>query len=287
MESAGSLWSWHPHVSVWLVMSAILGAYAAAVRVWGPRFVSVGDPPATRRQVRLFAGGVLAMWVVADWPVHDLAERYLFSVHMGQHMVFSLVAAPLLLMGTPDWLARKILSPRPVGAVMRRISRPIPALLIFNAYLVLSHWPVFVNLAVTNEPVHFSAHTALMLTSLLMWWPVLSLLPEMPRSSTPAQMLYLFGQTIVPTVPASFLTFAETPLYQAYARAPRVLSGFDPVTDQRVAGLLMKVIGGLYLWAVIAVLFFRWSSREESGKPDPVEWQVIERELNQTGLKER
>ena len=143
------------------------------------------------------------------------------------------------------------------------------------------------NFTVTNEVAHFSAHTTLMLVSVIMWWPVLSPLPEMPRTSTPAQMLYLFGQTIVPTVPASFLTFAETPLYSAYAKAPRIFSGFDPVTDQRVAGLLMKVVSGLYLWAVIAVLFFRWSSREESGTPDPVEWQVIERQLNQTGTKDR
>ena len=286
MDTAGSIWSWHPHVSVWVVMSAVLALYATAVRVWGPRAVSVGDPPVEPRQVRLFALGVLSMWIAADWPVHDMAERYLFSVHMGQHMVFSLVAAPLLLMGTPDWLARKILSPRPIRAVMRRVGRPIPALLIFNAYLVLSHWPAFVNFTVTHELAHFSAHSTLMLVSVIMWWPVLSPLPEMPRTSTPAQMLYLFGQTIVPTVPASFLTFAETPLYAAYAKAPHIFPGFDPITDQRVAGLLMKVVGGLYLWAVIAVLFFRWSSREESGTPDPVEWQVIERQLNQTGSKD-
>lgn len=276
-------WQWRPEPDVWLAMGALLAFYAFAVRIWGPRFVSPGEPPASKSQVRLWALGVLMLWVGADWPMHQISEGYLFSAHMVQHFLFSLVAPPLLLLGTPGWLARKLLSPAPLMAVMKRLTRPLPAFLMFNGYLVFSHWPGFIEATLNSSILHFFAHVVLVAVSILMWWPVLSPLPELPRLSAPGQMFYLFGQTIVPTVPASFLTFAESPLYSVYASAPRLFAGFDAVSDQRVAGVVMKLGGGLLLWSFIAVLFFRWSSREETGEPDPVEWQDFERTLNRTG----
>lgn len=275
------VWTWRPHPDVWLVMGGILALYALAVRFWGRSHVSIGDPAVTNSQVRLFALGVLVMWIAADWPMHEISEGYLFSFHMLQHMAFSLIAPPLLLLGTPDWMARKLLSPKPVMAVMKRLTRPLPALIAFNAFLVFSHWPTFVDATLRNGALHLSAHTVLVGLSLLMWWPVFSPISELPRISPPAQMLYMFGQTIVPTVPASFLTFAESPFYRVYAEAPRLFAALDPVTDQRVAGLVMKVGGGFLLWAIITVLFFRWSASEETGSPDASEWQEIELEINQ------
>ncbi|HLF69847.1 MAG TPA: cytochrome c oxidase assembly protein, partial [Actinomycetota bacterium] len=224
------------------------------------------------------------MLLGASWPIHDVAEGYLFSVHMVQHILFSLVATPLLILGTPSWMARWLL-PAPLMRVFRRIARPLPALAIFNVYLVFSHWPGFVNYVAVNEGAHFLAHFVLVLTAIVMWWPVLSPLSEAPRVSPPAQMLYLFGQTIVPTVPASFLTFAKAPFYSVYANAPRLVASISPTTDQLISGLIMKLGGGLLLWSVIAVLFFRWSSREESEMPDASDWQDLEGQVNRTGIR--
>jgi putative membrane protein len=276
----GGPWNWAPHLDVWLIMGGVLALYWAACRYWGPSHVSPGDPPVTRSQVRYFALGVLVFWIGADWPIHEISEDYLFSVHMFQHLLFSLVAPALILMGTPDWMARRLLRPRWIMAIMRRIARPIPALILFNVFLVFTHWPGFVNATVENEALHFGAHTLLVVLSLVMWWPVLSPMPELPRITPPGQMLYLFGQTIVPTVPASFLTFGDFPFYRVYAEAPRLIAGFDAVADQGVAGLVMKVGGGLLLWTIIAILFFKWAAQQESGTPDATKWQDLERELN-------
>jgi putative membrane protein len=117
--------------------------------------------------------------------------------------------------------------------------------------------------------------------ALVMWWPVLSPLPEFPHVSYPARMLYLFGQSIVPTVPASFLTFSTVLLYSAY-RTATTPYGLDPIIDQQLAGLVMKIGGGFLLWIVIATLFFRWSSEERSGAPDVLYWRDIEPELKRT-----
>jgi putative membrane protein len=201
---------------------------------------------------------------------------------MVQHLLFTLAAPPLLLLGTPDWLARTLIRRLGIWGVMKQVTRPIPALVIFNATLVTTHWPSLVDLTLRSQPIHIGVHIALFTASLIMWWPVLSPLPELKRLSYPAQMLYLFLQTIIPTVPASFLTFASAPLYHFYETVPRVF-GISALDDTRISGLLMKLGMGVTLWTIIAVLFFRWSSKEERPeRPDVLEWQEVERELNRT-----
>ena len=95
----------------------------------------------------------------------------------------------------------------------------------------------------------------------------------------PAQILYLFLQTIVPTVPTSLLTFNDRPLYAIFAELPR-LWGISALTDQQSAGLIMKIAGGLFLWGVISVIFFRWYEAEERRTKDGVLlWDDVEHEL--------
>jgi putative membrane protein len=279
----GSLLGWHPHPDVWLLVAALGAGYLGALRRLGARYVEPGEKPVTGGQVAWFLGGVAAIWAAADWPVHEVAERSMYSVHMLQHLLLTLAGPPMLLLGTPDWLARRLL--RPISPLVRSLTRPFAALLIFNGVLVLSHWPLVVEAGIRSEPIHLVTHAALVLSALVMWWPVLSPLPEIPRLPYPAQMLYLFLQTVVPTVPASFLTFAHSPLYGIYESFPRPW-GLSAVEDQRIGGLLMKIGGGFMLWSVIAVLFFRWSAKEERPeKPDVLEWQAVERELNRAGSR--
>ena len=272
------LMRWEPHPDAWLLIVVLLGGYLYALAAWGPRFAP-GRAPATRRQRLCFYTGIAAIWLAADWPVRVLADN-LFSVHMVQHLVFSLVAAPLLLLGTPGWLLRRLLSAAPVRAAWEILTRPIVALVVFNGWIAVYHWPPVVNLSIANDGFHLIAHTGWMLTALIMWWPVLSPLPELPHLSGPGRMLYLFGQSIVPTVPASFLTFGHSLLYGSYEQRPLAF-GIDPLTDQQVAGLIMKIAAGFLIWGVIAVMFFRWSKAEETGAPDRLYWRDLEPSLDQ------
>ncbi|MDQ4069244.1 MAG: cytochrome c oxidase assembly protein [Actinomycetota bacterium] len=238
-----------------------------------------GETVVSRFQMASFAGGLGVMWLASDWPMHDVAEGYLYSVHMVQHLLLTLVVALLLLVGTPAWMARRLLGRGRLLRAVRSLSRPVPGLIQFNLILVLSHWPVVVEATVRYHFLHFVAHAVLLTSAVLMWMPVASPLPEIPRIKPPAQMLYLFLQTIVPTVPASFLTFNHQPLYRIYAEFPR-LWGISALTDQQTAGLIMKIVGGLFLWAVIAVIFFRWYADEERrAKDDILLWDDVEQEL--------
>jgi putative membrane protein len=284
-------------------VGALVLAYAGVHRVTGVRF--------ERRRTTFFLAGVAVMWLASDWPIHDLAEGYLYSFHMVQHLLFTLVAAPLLVLGLPAWLGRRLLGvtadrgpsqPTRRLRMVRWIARPVPGLIQFNLVLVLSHWPAVVNLTVRQHPLHFVAHAVLLTSALLMWLPVVSTVPEVPRARPVTQMLYLFLQTVVPTVPASFLTFGAKPLYHVYETFPR-LWGVTALSDQQVAGLIMKIGSGFYLWTVIAVIFFRWYESEERaggrgdggpGRPqadapapdadaDVLLWVDVERELQQLG----
>src|SRR5680860_968022 len=214
-------------------------------------------------------------------------ESYLFSVHMVQHMVFSLIAPPLLLMGTPRWLLSALVSPPAVLRAARVLTRPIVALIAFNVFVAVSHWPSLVDASLRSEPLHFSLHFFLVVTSFMMWSPVVGRVEELPRLSPPAKMLYLFLQSVLPTVPASFLTFAERPIYHFYETVPH--PWIDALTDNRIAGLTMKLGGGALLWGIIAVLFFKWHADEEASmEPSHVDgetWDDFERELEAWNMR--
>jgi putative membrane protein len=272
-----SLPPWHAHPDVWLVLGSVVAAYLIAVRRHD-RAPAPGEEPTPRRKVRLFLLGMGVLWLGADWPVHDLAERYLFSVHMVQHTLFTLVAAPILIAGMPAWLLRRMLRPHAVRVMWGFLTRPVVALAFFNGVLFFTHWPAVVEAAVTNELTHFGLHALIVGSAVVMWWPVVSSLPEMPALPAPGQMLYLFLQSLAPTIPASFLTFGSHPLYPVYAGFPRIW-GMDALTDQLIAGLIMKIAGGLILWTVIAVIFFRWGERERREGWDALRYADVEKEI--------
>jgi len=121
--------------------------------------------------------------------------------------------------------------------------------------------------------------------ALLFWIPVCGPFPEL-RISPPAQMIYLFVTSIVPTVPGAWLTFADGAVYSAYD-IPNRLWGISVTSDQQVAGLLMKLVGGTYLWVIITVIFFRWAAREHADGQDPtpaspvLTWDQVAQELEE------
>src|SRR5512141_2083948 len=97
--------AWHAHPDVWALMASIVAIYLIACR----RHEASSGQPVNAHARRLFLGGMAILWFASDWPMHDLAERYLYSAHMVQHMLYTLVAAPLLLTGIPVWMWRKLL----------------------------------------------------------------------------------------------------------------------------------------------------------------------------------
>ena len=256
-------WAWKAHPEVWLLVAGLVLLWFYATRVVGPKAVPAGQPIVTASQTRWYFGAVGVLWVAADWPLHDLAENYLYTAHMVQHLLLTFVMAPMFLLATPPWLARLVIGNGRIYGGLKRLARPLVAGIIYNVVFAFAHWPTIVNDSVGSGSFHFAAHIVLVTSALLMWMCVCGPFEEM-RIALPAQCIYLFLMSVLPTIPGGWLVFADGVVYKSYVHPWPSLWGLSPTDDQQFAGFFMKVIGGLYLWTIIFVLFFRWNNREEA-----------------------
>lgn len=251
-------WSLHPSI---LIGTGLLGA----LYFWGigplRRRHNLG-PPAKPWQVASFSAGLLVLLASLNGPIHDLSDYYLFSIHMVQHLILTLLLPPLLIAGTPGWLLRPLLRHKAVLAAARVLTHPVAAGVIYSATIAIWHLPPAYDLMMRNHDVHIATHLMFIATATLLWWPVMSPAAELPRLSLGLGMLYLFLIGIPMQLVAAFITMGDL-LYPWYAAAPRTW-GLSPLDDQRLGGLLMWVPGNLWMFLAIGVLFFRWAKEENA-----------------------
>jgi putative membrane protein len=238
---------------------ALVVSYALAT---GPlRSRLAPDTPFGRGRAVAFYGGLVLLYLLEGSPLHDLAERYLFSAHMLQHLAVSYFVAPLLLWGTPTWLLRALLLSRPLAPLSRFLTRPLIAFFTFILFFSIWHLPTIYDGALQNSSLHHSEHFLFLLVSLLLWWPLMSPLPELPRPSYLVQLVYLFTLPIAQLPVFGAITFADHSLYATYALAPRTF-GLSVLADQALGGVFMKVLGLFVFGTPFALIFFRWYRRE-------------------------
>jgi len=220
------------------------------------------DPEAGLPTARMaaFLGGLGVMFGALTGPLHDLSDYYLFSAHMVQHLLLAFAVPPLLLAGTPSWLADRLLRPAPLRWLGRRLTRPSGAFAAFNLVLVAWHLPPLYNRAMAEHPVHIVQHVMILAVSMLLWWPVLSPSQALPRAPYPVQLLYLFVVGLPMVVVSIFITMADSVLYPYYAAAPRVWAALTPHADQHLGGLIMWIPGGMIFLLALTVVFFRWQA---------------------------
>lgn len=268
-----------PHEGSWLVPEppVALGIIAAtALYLWvvGPlRQRYNWAESVDKRQTAYFLAAMAVAFVSLQGPLHELGDYYLLSAHMVQHLLVTMIMPPLLLKGLPGWLVDKLLAVPLVYPIMRRLTSPLVALGLFTAVFLLWHAPQFYQAALGNELVHATEHQLFMGTALLMWWPVFSTSTRLPRLSDPASLLYLFVQSIAPTILGAIITFAGEPIYPYYGAAFRVIS-LSALDDQQAAGLIMWLGGAAITLFLITIRFFRWL---EFDKDDGVEAVAIKR----------
>jgi putative membrane protein len=205
----------------------------------------------------------VVVFVALGPPLDDWSDHYLLLAHMVQHLLLIMLAAPLLLYGTPAWVLEPLTRNRITNTVGYWLTRPVIAYAVANTVFVLWHVPMFYEMALRSQPVHVVEHMTMLGTALLAWWPVLGPLPQWPRLALPLHSLYYFAMTLPGTAVGAFITFADPGLYAPYDTAKRIF-GIDLATDQQAAGLLMWVALGTIYLLLITVSFFRWVSREEA-----------------------
>ena len=248
-------WRFQAHPEIWLLILFLIGAYTYAVKVIGPQAGVPKDQTLSRKNLIAFIGAIGLLWFSTDWPMHDISEEYLYSVHMFQHMVLAYFVPPLVLLAIPEWLFRAVIGEGKAYRFVKRLSTPIVAGLLFNVVVMITHIPGLVNRSAESSPLHYAMHILVVSTALCMWSPICSPAKEF-QIGYAGKTIYLFLMSVVPTVPAAWLTFAEDSVYKHYDSPIRVW-GLSTETDQQLAGAVMKTGGSLFLWAIVIFIFFK------------------------------
>jgi cytochrome c oxidase assembly factor CtaG len=234
----------------WLVASLALSLALYAIG-WR-RLAARSGPGRTllRRRALAFGAGWLALVVAAASPLHQGGQRS-FTLHMIEHELLMLVAAPLLVLSRPLgamlW-AFPAAGRRALGDLARRpwlrapwlaFSAPVTATLVQAAVLWLWHAPGLFDLALAYEPWHIAQHLSFLVSALFFWQAMLR-----PRGVGLAA-LCLFATSIVAGALGALMAFSESPWYAPYALLGMAPFGLTPAEDQQLAGLLMWIPGGL------------------------------------------
>jgi putative membrane protein len=256
-------WEW----SVLLGCGILLGLYVLAVVPLRKRLG--GTEKIDGRKFLWFVMAQVCVIAALIGPIHDLGEDYLFSVHMVQHLLLALGFASLFIIGTPAWLWKRMLETQPLRALWSLIARPPVGFALYVIVFAIWHVPQLYNEMMRNHNVHILMHVLVMVTAVLMWWPILGGEHLRRPLSGFAKVLYLFLLGTPMAAVAAMITLAQEPLYQWYALAPR-FAGYAAIEDQRLGGLIMWVPGALFWWTVMTVIWFRWASRELQSDERPM-----------------
>src|SRR5688500_17366489 len=183
---SGPLWThWYLELTVALLVVGLVAAYFVALGPVNRRYPGWAGRTATRGQQACFLGGVLTILVALGPPLDDWSGYLLLSAHMVQHLLLTLLAPPLLLLGIPGWMLRPLLRQLGVARAGFWLTRSLVAFLVPGLPCAL--WPLafFYAAALEHEVVHILEHQIFLLTGLLAWWPLVGSLPEWPRLSPP------------------------------------------------------------------------------------------------------
>jgi putative copper resistance protein D len=266
-DAATLLLAWSGDPFVWLP------AVVALVLWWlGVRRVNAAHPgnPVPRRRTWSWAAGVFAVLLALDSGI----ERYdttLFSVHMVQHMLLTLVAPILLLYAGPITMLLRASTPGvrkrwilPIlhSRLVRFLSFPVVAWLLFAGVAWASHFSPLFNAALEDEGMHRLEHALFLSSALLFWWPVVGPDPSPWRMRPAAKVLYVGLQMPQNTFLALAIYMSSFPLYNHYATTVRDW-GPTPLLDQQVAGGIMWLGGDLVFLAVVILLVLAWMRDDE------------------------
>lgn len=225
------------------------------------------------RSVAFFAG--LAATAVALMSGIERYDSTLFSMHMVQHLLLMLVAAPLLLLAAPvtqvlraarPAVRQRWLVPALHSAVVGAIGHPVVTWLTFTFVVWLTHFSPLFNEALEDRGIHDLEHGAYLVASLLFWWPAIAADPARRRLPYPVRVLYLLLQLPVNSFLGMAILFADSPLYPHYATIGSPY-GITALADQQLAGGLMWLAGDVVFIGAILLLVGAWMRHEERDAP--------------------
>ena len=260
------LLAWSLDPVPWIGVALAGGAY-----LWAVRRLSASSTrsPHPRWRTASFMAGLAAMLVALASPI-EAYEGVLFSVHMVQHMLLELVAAPLLLLGAPVTLALRVATPTLRRRLLRVLHSRVVAVLSFPllGWLVFAavnwgwHFSSLYDQALENVALHYLQHATFLAASLLFWWPIVGADPARWRLPYPVRLFYLFLAMPQNSFLGVALMGASTVLYPHYLSNLRAW-GPTALADQSLGGILMWVGGDIVFLTAMGAVVAAWVRHED------------------------
>ncbi|HYX43594.1 MAG TPA: cytochrome c oxidase assembly protein [Acidimicrobiales bacterium] len=258
--------SWSGALTRWELDPVVLVGATAAALAYRAGCRASGAVPAGRRAA--FASGLAVTVVALCSPVAVYGEL-LFSVHMVQHLLLSVVAAPLLVAGRPVAVVGALLDPPRRRELLRLrrapvvgvLGHPIVAWVTFAAAGWVAHFSPLYGAALDHPWVHVTEHALFLGSALLFWRAVLGAAARW-RLSHPLRLLYLAVAMPQSTFLALAIWSSSRPLYPRYVEIAERW-GIDARADQRLAGGIMWVAGDLVLLGAVLAVAGAWASHEQ------------------------
>ena len=261
------IWNhWHPHPEVIIGLTVIQLAYMVLVGKLNHHSVAT---EVSSGQIVAFTLGIIIIAICLLSPLHYISDNYLFSAHMLQHVLLTLLAPPLIIFGIPDQAINKCLNVPFLSNIAKSLTNPIVAFMSFNLTFSIWHMPQLYHYSVSLHWVHVVEHLMFVLTAILMWWPIASRSRLLPKLSYPLRIIYLFFLSIAQIIVFGMITFSNNPLYDWYIDAPRIF-GISAMLDQQIGGIIMKVGGGGVFLTLLISIFLKWYKTEQDTAGDYV-----------------
>jgi putative membrane protein len=253
----------HWHNEPFLTGGLILAGWLYAILAGPLRERLSPGSPYPRAKALCFYSALILFYLAVGSPLDQVAERFLLTAHMAQHLVIMYPVPFLLLLGTPAWMIDPVLSRPALRPPLRLLLNPVSCAVLSTGVISVWHAPFLYEWTLQDKLVHVGEHLMFLAVSLLYWWPLCSPSKAFPAPGYGVRILYLFGTEVAMIPVSAYVVFSSDILYPTYEFAPRLFAGFTPADDQLAAGVLMKVAGMAVTIAVLGFCFFRWSRAPE------------------------
>lgn len=255
-----SMTTWNLDPAVLLALALLLGGYLYTVGPLNRRVAP--EEPTPRSRMLAYIGGWLVLALSLISPLDTLGRYYSFASHSLQLFLIITAAAPLMLIGIPEWLVWTALPTRSVRDATRGFGFVVASVLLFNGLVLIWHVGPIFEAGLSNDALHNLESLCFLVAGLLTWWPLLTPLDRHTRLASPFQILYLVVESLPLDVFGAFTLFAVNVFYPSYAATPH-LFGLSTVVDQAVGGAIIAVPGNIIDIIMMSLVFFGWIQRVE------------------------
>lgn len=251
--------------------------------------------PLTKKQEFLFLLSMVLLYVIKGSPL-DILAHLMFYIHMIQMALLVLVVPPIFILSIPNWVWEKIFSVRTIDTLFKSLTKPLIALIVFNGLFSFYHVPIIFDHVMQNIWLHAGYSIILFFTAIFMWWPLLNQMPGHQTLNGLKKVGFIFADGILLTPACALIIFADNTLYATYSdphvwgqvmklcvgaanfeslnlSGPQLFSSMSLIEDQRLGGVIMKIIQEIVYGVILGRVFFEWYRKDQEDS---------KREMNQS-----